>query len=85
MINTYFLEQYAQMRQKDFEEAARLARLIREIEAQQPRFWHKLTWKVGDGMIALGHRLMGEDNLNLMEVDYGTTQFGPQNHNLPPK
>jgi hypothetical protein len=66
MSNTYFLEKYAEMRQKEFEEAARLARLIQGIEAEKPRFWHKLTWQLGDWMIVLGHRLMG-DNFKLMD------------------
>ena len=84
MDNTYFLEKYAEMRQKEFEETARLARLIREIKAEKPRFWHKLAGKVGDWRVALSHRLR-EDNLNPMEVDYGTAQFGSQHHDLPPK
>ena len=55
MDNSYFLEKYAEIRQKEFEEAARLERLIREIKAEKPKFWHKLTGKVSDWM--LGHRL----------------------------
>ena len=63
MSNIYFLEQYAQMRQKEFLEAACLARLSQEVEAQQPKFWHKLTWRLGDWLIGLGHRLKHEQIL----------------------
>jgi hypothetical protein len=58
MSNIYFLERYAEMRQQELEEEARLARLIQAIEAEKPSLWQKLTWKVGNWMIALGHKLM---------------------------
>jgi hypothetical protein len=75
--NTYFLEIYAEMRREEFEEAARVAQLIREINAEKPKFWPKLAKKVRGWRVALSHRLR--------EVAYGTAQFGPQHHDLPPK
>ncbi|GIK38434.1 MAG: hypothetical protein BroJett011_22670 [Chloroflexota bacterium] len=57
MENTYYLEQYTQMRQREMEEAARVERLIREAEGQQPKLWRKLIWRLGDWLIGLGHRL----------------------------
>jgi len=77
MDNICLLEKYAEMRQKEYQEAAHLARLIQEIEAEKPKFWHKWAGKVGDWMVAFGHRLR-EDNLNPMEVDYGTLRTYPE-------
>ncbi|MBE7555488.1 MAG: hypothetical protein HS126_30940 [Anaerolineales bacterium] len=65
MENTYFLEQYAQMRQREKVEAARLEQLIRETEGQQPKLWQKLTWRVGDWLIELGYRLKYQQNANV--------------------
>lgn len=84
MDNTYLLEKLTQMRQQEFEEKARQERLIREIEGQKPRLWPTLTWQVGDWLITLGSRLM-ENNLNPMEAEYETAQFGSQNLDLPAK
>jgi hypothetical protein len=78
-MDTYFLENYARIRQKEFVEEARLARLIQEMEAEKPRFWQKLTWQVGNWMIILGHRLI-EDNFKPAEIVYGTAQSGHQNY-----
>ena len=55
--NTYDLEKYAQMRHREMVEAARLERLIGETKEQKPKLWQKLTWRVGDWVIGLGHRL----------------------------
>ena len=63
MSNTYFLEKYAQMRQKEFLETARLELLIQEVQSPQPRFRRKLAWRVGDWLIELGHRLQYEQTL----------------------
>lgn len=57
MFNIYFLEKDAQMRHREMVESARLERLIWEIEGQKPKLWQKLTWRVGDWVIGLGHRL----------------------------
>jgi hypothetical protein len=61
--NTYYLEKYAEMRHREMVEAARIERFIREIEGQKPKLWQKLTWRVGDWMIGLGHRLKREQML----------------------
>ena len=84
MDNSYLLEKLGQMRQKEFEKKARQERLIREIQGQKPGIWHTLTWQVGEWLITLGYRLM-KNNLNPMEVEYGTAQFGSQNRDLPAK
>jgi hypothetical protein len=57
LFDAYFLEKEAQMQHREMVEAARLERLIREIEGQKPKLWQKLTGRVGDWMIGLGHRL----------------------------
>jgi hypothetical protein len=89
MGNTYFLEKYVQMRRKEFLEAARLERLIQEVEAEKPKFWQKLIWKVGDWMIALGHRLNHEQTLMSKPWFSGwrfeSAQDGSQNNDLYPK
>jgi hypothetical protein len=46
MENSYYLEKYAEMRHKDFVEAARLERLIWEAQEQKPKLKQKLTWQV---------------------------------------
>ncbi|MBI1882086.1 MAG: hypothetical protein HYR94_28255 [Chloroflexi bacterium] len=63
LLNTYFLEKYAQIRQREMVEAARMEQLIREAEGQKPKPWQKLTWRVGDWLIGLGHRLKHEQTL----------------------
>ncbi len=63
LLNTYYLEKYAQMRHREMAEAARLERLIREAEGQKPRRWQKLTWRVGDWMIGLSQRLKRQQTL----------------------
>ena len=65
MFNIYFLEKDAQMRHREMVESACLERLIREIEGQKPKLWQKLTWRVGDWMIGLGHRLKYTQTLTL--------------------
>ncbi len=70
LINTYYLEKYAEMRQKEMAEAARLEQLIHEVKGQQPKVRSQLTWQVGDWLIGLGHRLKQDtrsrfDPLNL--------------------
>ncbi len=51
------------MRHRDMLEAARLEQLIREAQGQKPKLWQKLTWRVGDWMIGLGHRWKYEQTL----------------------
>jgi hypothetical protein len=65
MENTYYLEKYTQMRHRDMVEAARLERLIREAEGQQPRLWQKLAWCLGGWLIGLGYRLKYQQNANV--------------------
>jgi hypothetical protein len=79
--NTYFFEKYAQICQKEFVEEVGLERLIQEIEAEKPRLWQKLIWAVGDWMIILGYRLIG-DNFKPAEIEFGTTKPRHQKHCL---
>jgi hypothetical protein len=60
MENSYYLEKYAEMRHKEFVEAARMDQLIQQAKEQKPKLWQKLTWRVGDWLIGLGHRLKHE-------------------------
>ena len=62
MENTYSLEKYAQMRQREMVEAAQVEQLIREAEGQQPKLWQKLTWRLGGWMFRLGYRLKYQQN-----------------------
>lgn len=55
--NTFYVEKYTQMRQTEMLESARLERLILEAQGQKPKLWQKLTWRLGDWLIGLGHRL----------------------------
>jgi len=64
MEHPYFLEKYAQMRHRDMVEAARLERLIAEVKRQKPKPWQALTWRIGDWLIGLGHRLKHQRNAN---------------------
>jgi hypothetical protein len=81
MEHSYFLEKYARMRQQEFEEEARLARLIQEIKAEKPGLWHYFIWQIGDWLIVLGQKLVG-DTFNGAEIEYGIAQSGPQKHCL---
>jgi hypothetical protein len=55
--NTYYLEQYTQMRHQEMVKEARLVQLIQKIKGEKPKLWQKLTWRVGDWMIDTGYRL----------------------------
>jgi hypothetical protein len=81
MENSYFLEKYAHIRQQEFVEEARLEGLIREIKAEKPGWWQHFIWQIGDWLIVLGHRLVG-DNFNRVEIEYGIAKPGPQKHCL---
>jgi hypothetical protein len=67
MENSYSLEKYAQMRHRDMVETARIERLIREVKEQRPKPRQKLTWRLGDWMIRLGHWLKHQQH-NDVEV-----------------
>jgi hypothetical protein len=84
MENNYFLEKYAQIRQREFLETARQERLIREIKAGQPGLWQNFIWQIGDWLIVLGQRLVGA-NFNRAEIEYGIAKSGPQKHCLHSK
>jgi hypothetical protein len=60
LFNTYYLEKYAQMRQRDMVEAARLEQLIREAEGQKPKLGQNLPRRLGGWLIRLGHKLKQE-------------------------
>ena len=63
LLNTYNLEKDAQMRHKEMVEAARMERLIREIQGQKPKLCRSLIWHVGDWLIELGHWLKCKQTL----------------------
>jgi hypothetical protein len=60
LFNTYYLEKYAQMRQRDMVEAARLEQLIREAEGQKPKLGQNLPRHLGGWLIRLGYKLKQE-------------------------
>ncbi len=66
-MNTYYLEQHAQMRQTALLAEANEERLARLIRSDRPGLGQRLRWRVGDWFIALGFKLKAQPQLALWE------------------
>lgn len=70
MLNPYYLQKYAQMRQNEFLAEADQERLLREIENEQTTLSQRVRWRLGDWLIAVGYRLKARPQLILCENGY---------------
>jgi hypothetical protein len=57
MVNTYYLQKYAEMRHDEFLAQARQERLARLVKSQQPSLSQRVRWQVGDWFIVWGYKL----------------------------
>lgn len=57
MVNTYYLQKFAQMRHDEFLAEARQERLVRLIKSQQPSLSQRVRWQVGNWFITWGCKL----------------------------
>ena len=57
MLNSYFLQKYAQMRHDEFLAEACRERLLRQIVRERPRLSQKIRRQVGEWLITLGYKL----------------------------
>lgn len=57
----------AQVRQAELQEELRKRQLWREVakpKHSRPKFWRQLSWRLGDSMITVGHRLQAQYTSN---------------------
>jgi len=65
--NPYTLWAMAQVRQDELQEELRKRQLWREVakpKRSRPKFWQQLSWRLGDSMITIGHRLQAQHTSN---------------------
>lgn len=66
-VNPDTLWAMAQIRQDELLKELHMRQLWREVakpKRSRPKFWRQLSWRLGDSMIAVGHRLQTQHTSN---------------------